>query len=83
MCGDCDLVAHPVGVLPVVSGRTLHREKRVFQDQMQSAEWATASMPNSRPSHPHPGTGFDPGLSFSVELKWLLPAETGLAAFGS
>jgi len=40
--GDCNLIAHPVGVWPVRSGRTLHREKLVLQDEMQSAEWATA-----------------------------------------
>src|ERR1700719_4754998 len=26
---------------PLGSGRTLHREKRVLQDEMQSAKWAT------------------------------------------
>src|SRR5271170_2122218 len=33
----------PVSVWPAGSGRTLHREKPVLQDEMQSAEWATAS----------------------------------------
>src|SRR6516165_9169137 len=42
--GDCDLIVPSCRCSPVAGGRTLHREKRVLQDEMQSAEWATASM---------------------------------------
>src|SRR5205807_10476044 len=36
--------SHPVGLWPADSGRTLHGEKQVLQDGMQSADLATALM---------------------------------------
>src|SRR6478672_503186 len=50
LCGDCDPIVPSCRCLVRGSGRTLHREKRVLQDEMQSAEWATALMGREQPS---------------------------------
>jgi len=36
VCGDCNLIVPPVGVGPVASGRTLHREKRTLQNESKA-----------------------------------------------